>query len=91
MQNPNILEHESFAELLRAVFHAVEELATRERIVDLPAQDLHHLANDMRRVYVLLVEQWLGYMRHLQEEYPYLFSLAMRTNPFDREASPIVR
>jgi hypothetical protein len=91
MQNPNILEHESFAELLRAVFHAVEELATREKMVDLPPQDLDHLANDMRRVYVLLVEQWLGYMRHLQGEYPYLFSLAMRTNPFDREASPIVR
>ena len=67
-----------------------EELATREKIVELPEHDLEHLANDMRRVYVLLVEQWLGYMRHLQEEYPYLFSLAMRTNPFDRDASPIV-
>jgi hypothetical protein len=22
--------------------------------------------------------------------YPYLFSLAMRTNPFDRKASPVV-
>ncbi len=91
MQNPNLLEHESFAELLRAVFHMAEELATREKIVELPERDLEHLANDMRRVYVLLVEQWLMYMRHLRDEYPYLFSLAMRTNPFDRDASPVVR
>jgi len=91
LQNPNVLEHESFAELLRAVFHVAEELVTRETMVDLPPQDLDHLANDMRRVYVLLVGQWLGYMRHLRDEYPYLFSLAMRTNPFDRDASPVVR
>jgi hypothetical protein len=25
-------------------------------------------------------------MEHLKEQYPYLFSLAMRTNPFDPEA-----
>jgi len=91
LQNPNVLEHESFAELLRAVFHAAEELIMREKMADLPPQDLDHLANDMRRVYVLLVGQWLGYMRHLRDEYPYLFSLAMRTNPFDRDASPVVR
>jgi hypothetical protein len=30
-------------------------------------------------------------MKHLKTEYPYLFSLAMRTNPFDLEASPIVK
>ena len=91
LQNPNVLEHESFAELLRAVFHAAEELVTREKMADLPPRDLDHLAGDMRRAYVLLVEQWLGYMRHLRDEYPYLFSLAMRTNPFDRDASPVVR
>jgi len=26
-------------------------------------------------------------MEHLKNEYPYLFSLAIRTNPFDPEAS----
>ena len=29
-------------------------------------------------------------MRHLEKEYPYLFSLAMRMNPFDEAASPVV-
>ena len=26
-----------------------------------------------------------------EEHYPYMFSLAMRTNPFDKMASPIVQ
>jgi len=91
MQNPNLLEHESFTELLRAVFHLAEELATRERMADLPPRDLEHLANDIGRAYVMLVGQWLSYMRHLRDEYPYLFSLAIRTNPFDQDASPVVR
>jgi hypothetical protein len=30
-------------------------------------------------------------MKHLKENYPYLFSLAMRTNPFDADASVIVK
>jgi len=39
----------------------------------------------------LLVHQWLDYMKHLKDNYPYLFSLAMRANPFDQDASPIVK
>jgi hypothetical protein len=30
-------------------------------------------------------------MAHLQSDYPYLFSLAVRMNPFDANASAIVR
>jgi hypothetical protein len=30
-------------------------------------------------------------MKHLQSEYPYLFSLAVRTNPFDVHASAPVK
>jgi hypothetical protein len=30
-------------------------------------------------------------MEYLKVNYPYLFSLAMRTNPFDRQASPILK
>jgi len=29
-------------------------------------------------------------MHYLQENYPYLFSFAMRTNPFDETATAIV-
>ena len=91
MENPNVLEHESFTELLRSVFHLTEELAAREDINKLPESDKQHLTNDINRAYVLIARQWLAYMKHLKECYPYLFSFAMRTNPFDQTASPVVK
>jgi hypothetical protein len=90
LENPSLLEHESFTDLLRSVFHLTEELEKREGMTDLPDTDVDHLALDLKRAYVLLVHEWLGYMRHLRYNYPYLFSLAMRTNPFDETASVLV-
>jgi len=91
LENPILLEHESFTELLRAVFHLTEELSSRKDLERLPETDYEHLAGDIKRAYVLLVSEWLDYMKHLKNNYPYLFSLAMRTNPFDQEASPIIK
>ncbi len=91
LENPILLEHVTFTELLRAVFHLTEELESRHNFVDLPATDISHLAGDIQRVYAILVVQWLEYMNYLKKNYPYLFSLAMRKNPFDEKASPIVR
>jgi hypothetical protein len=84
--NPNLLEHEAFTELLWAVFHLAEELGNRRDVSSLPQSDYDHLIGDIKRVYVLLGAEWLSYMRHLQENYPYLFSLAVRTNPFNPAA-----
>lgn len=90
LENPNLLEHESFTGLLLAVFHLVEELAARDDVRHLPDSDLTHLVGDMRRAYVLLAHQWLAYLGHLKSHYPYLFSLAVRTNPFIENGSPLV-
>ncbi|MFZ1127535.1 MAG: two pore domain potassium channel family protein, partial [Methanoregula sp.] len=90
-ENPQIIEHEGFTPLLQAVFHLSEELAARDQLTDLPASDYVHLSGDINRIYGLLIMEWLTYMRHLKKHYPYLFSLAMRTNPFDAHASAIVR
>jgi hypothetical protein len=90
MENPNVLEHETFTGLLLAVFHLSEELVAREDLTELPATDLGHLAGDANRVYGQLTERWLDYMKYLRTNYPYLFSLAVRTNPFDKTASPVV-
>ncbi len=87
MENPNLLEHECFSDLLRAIFHLAEELDYREDLNNLPASDYAHLRIDIKRVYVILIAQWLDYMQHLHNHYPYLFSLAIRTNPFNPEAS----
>jgi hypothetical protein len=90
MENPMLHEHESFTDLLRAVFHLAEEFDYRDDLNSLPETDRAHLVGDAKRAYHLLVQRWLDYMRFLKDEYPYLFALAMRTNPFDREASVIV-
>jgi hypothetical protein len=90
LENPALLERESFTETLRAVFHFRDELLLRQDISQLPESDRKHLAGDMKRAYKLLAYQWMDYMKHLKDNYPYLFSLAMRTNPFDLSASPIV-
>lgn len=90
LENPNLLEHESFTELLWAVFHLTEELASRIDLKQLPETDYKHLSGDIKRAYVLLISEWLAYMKHLRDNYPYLFSLAARMNPFDPKASPLV-
>lgn len=90
IENPSLLEHEMFTQLLQAVFHLTEELSVRPTLENLPQKDLDHISGDINRVYVLLVKEWLSYMQHLKNNYPYLFSLALRTNPFDEEASAVI-
>lgn len=90
-ENPNLLEHESFSELLQAIFHLADELAARETFSGLPPTDMVHLTGDVKRAYKLLIVQWAEYMQHLKKDFPYLFSLAVRRNPFDNEASVVVK
>ena len=88
--NPNLLEHDNFTDLLWAVFHLTEELNHRTDLNEIPDADRAHLVGDMKRVHVQLISEWLDYMKHLKRDYPYLFSLAIRTNPLDKNASPTI-
>jgi hypothetical protein len=90
LENPNLLEHESFTDLLLAVFHVTDELASRASLTDLPKTDLAHLRGDIKRAQGLLISEWLFYLKHLKEDYPYLFSLEIRKNPFDPQASAVI-
>jgi hypothetical protein len=90
MENPNLLEHERFTELLLALFHVQEELMYRKDVLSLPASDISHLNKDVMRAFSLIAREWMMHLRHLQKNYPYLFSLAVRTNPFDPKADPVV-
>jgi hypothetical protein len=91
IENPIIQEHENFSELLRAVFHLRDELLNRSDLCQLPDSDRKHLEGDIVRVYNLLIFEWLRYIRYLKKNYGYLFSLAMRLNPFDPEADAVVK
>jgi len=90
IENPDMIAHESFTELLWAVVHLRDELMARNTLVNLPATDIDHLAVDSTRAYILLTKQWIQHLQYLKWRYPYLFSLALRTNPFVENPSPIV-
>ncbi len=91
LENPNLMEHENFTDLLWALFHLTEELEARPSFKGLAASDLAHLAGDLDRAFGRLASEWLSYARHLKAQYPYLFSLLLRTHPFQDHPSPTVR
>ncbi|MFZ2948809.1 MAG: hypothetical protein WA003_04930 [Desulfuromonadaceae bacterium] len=86
LENQNLLEHDKFTDLLWAVFHLLEELEARHSLDVLPPNDLDHISIDIKRAYSNLLRVWVVYMQHLQRDYPYLFSLAVRMNPMIPDA-----
>jgi hypothetical protein len=90
LANPNLLEHDTFTNVLWATVHMADELSSRTRLDNLPPSDLHHLSVDLERAHHSVLSLWLGYIMHLKRRHPYLYSFVLRTNPFDPEASPVV-
>ena len=90
LENPNLLEKDEFTDLLFATFHLTEELEARTDLSKLPREDLEHLSIDTRRMYSRLLIQWLVYAEHLKHKYPYLYSLVLRTHPFQENPSPSI-
>jgi hypothetical protein len=82
LENPNLLEHDRFTDLLWATTHLDEELEARASLKDLSKADLEHLTIDIQRMYDHLASEWLDYIQHLKANYPFLFSLVLRTHPF---------
>jgi hypothetical protein len=92
LENPNLLEHERFTDLLWAVFHLTEELVFRGDLLEnLPDTDYEHLNGDLQRAYSRLTIEWISYTAHLKDSYPFLYSLAARVNPMNPQASPVIR
>lgn len=91
LENPSILEHDRFTDLLWATTHLAEELEARKMLVDIPESDLGHLAVDIQRLYDNLTSEWLEYAQHLKSAYPFLFSLLLRTHPFQKAPSAVVK
>jgi hypothetical protein len=89
--NPSLLEHDHFTDLLWAVTHLDEELESRTSVENLPEADLKHLAGDIERLYGRLVVEWLDYIEHLHTNYKYLYSLVLRTHPFQEHPSAVIK
>ena len=68
-------------------FHITEELLARDEFSDSNRTDMIHLANDIKRALKTLLVQWVEHLQHLRTEYPYLYSLEVRRNPFVKDNS----
>lgn len=86
LENQNLLEHELFSDLLWTICHLTEELEYRENLDNLSKKDYEHLCYDIKRIYYPLITQWLQYINHLKFNYPFIYSLVIRTNPFNENA-----
>jgi voltage-gated potassium channel len=91
LENPNLIEKEAISEMLRATFHLRQELKSRVDLSLLPPSDLEHLAYDAKRAYAAAAPQWMNHLDYLKANYPYLFSISVRLNPFSQSPSPIVK
>lgn len=82
LENSNLIEHDSFTDMIWSVFHVADELQSRESLTNIPQEDIEHLSNDLLRAYSALIREWINYIFYLKNEYPFLYSLAIRKNPF---------
>ena len=83
VENPSLLEHDRFTEMLWALYHMVDELKARDGFASLPHADYEHLTVDLKRAYRYLCMEWLYFNQYIKKRYPYLFSLVMRKSPFE--------
>lgn len=86
ISNPSLQENDIFSDLLLATFHLNDELSSRE-IKAIEGDDLEHMKLDCQRIFKLLSAQWVDYMEHLQDSYPYLFLTAAINNPYDKRSN----
>ncbi len=82
LSNPVLLEHDTFSDLLWSVFHLKDELQICRDFSQMDEDNHRHISRDIERAYGYLISQWILYMKHLRTDYPYLYSLAVRENPF---------
>ena len=81
ISNESILEHEIFADLLMALMHLRDEIIFI-KLKEPTKEDGIHLEGDITRVYKALTLQWVSYLSHLKQFYPYQYNAAIKFNPF---------
>lgn len=81
LSNENILEHETFTDLLLSLMHLRDELILL-KLKEASKDDLDHITGDIIRVYMTLTTQWISYLEHLKGTYPYMYTGAIKLSPF---------
>lgn len=81
LENSSLLEHDTFTDMLWAVFHVADELQNRN-LQRLSGAEMDHLKNDVLRAYRAILAEWIHYIKYLQKDYPFLYASAMKKSPF---------
>ena len=87
ISNPALLEHDSFTEMLRLLFHLSDEISERDDLKNLSVDDIMHISEDINKIYLSLICEWLNYMQHLKNDFPNLYSFEIARNPFISKVS----
>ena len=88
ISNGNLLEHETFTEMLMTIMHLQEELDARY-CEDIEEYEIKHIETDLMAVYKYLTIEWAEYMKYLSKNYPSLYCEALINNPFDNRDKKI--
>ncbi|OYT58261.1 hypothetical protein B6U71_04850 [Euryarchaeota archaeon ex4484_178] len=81
LDNPAIIEHEAFTDLLWNVLHLTDELKRVVNFENVSHEDFLDIKNDMETLYKLLIYEWVNYVHYLKDKHPHIFIYEAKTNP----------
>lgn len=81
LDNPAIIEHEAFTELLWNVLHVTDELRRVASFDNLSPEDYEDIKGDIEKLYKLLIYEWIRYVEYLRHRHPHIFIYEAKTNP----------
>jgi len=82
LDNPALMEHERFTELLWNLLHVTEELRRVMNFEALSQEDREDIRRDIELLYRLLSYEWVNYIHYLRKSYPHISVYEAKTNPF---------
>ena len=91
LDNPTLMEHERFTDLLWNLLHVTEELRRVMNFNALPEEDKRDIKSDIESLYRLLSYEWVNYVHYLKSRYPHIFVYEAKTNPFIPHAYHVKR
>ncbi len=82
IENPALMDHEGFTDLILAMYHLWEELDFRTDLYQLSDRDRQTLCALTGQIYRLLTREWLLNVCYTKRHHESRFAVAVRTNPF---------
>lgn len=82
IENPALMDHEGFTDLILAMYHLWEELDFHTDLYNLPEADKQYLCGIVSDIYRLLTREWLLNVSYTQRHHRGHFTCAARANPF---------